>query len=437
MTDAEMAKESEPAAAEKRSEPEVATDVAVEPDAKKAKVVEPDAAAIRKQVEYYLSDENLRHDKFFHEKITSDPEGWLEVSLILSCKKMKAMRATKEDVISALEESKIEVKDGQTHFRRPGNAPLPALEARPMHAKKSQTNFHHGGYIGVFSGVPAEVSWAQIKEKALEKLSGKGKVWHVGEVTDAGKCFMCISPFEGDTEVVADFTVEVAGAHLKLDTTISEEMTKYSKLLPRHIREKREKEARKKSKDKNRAFAIGSQRFANINALRSKVKEILGSRSDGEALKDAGGDYKLIAGLLSFHPKGEEKTKGMTGLKVAMSSHGENKCFWIVREGGEDEDVSMKKCIDAVEANPPYVESEVKTAKSDPASPKADAKPVEVAKPVGEAKTEEPKIEEAKPTEVAKVDDSKFSEADGSRPTEPEVANTEGTKPAEDDKAAS
>ena len=29
-------------------------------------------------MEYYLSDENLKYDKFFHEKISADKEGWLE-----------------------------------------------------------------------------------------------------------------------------------------------------------------------------------------------------------------------------------------------------------------------------------------------------------------------------------------------------------------------
>jgi len=29
-------------------------------------------------VEYYLSDENLKYDKFFHEKIAENKDGWLE-----------------------------------------------------------------------------------------------------------------------------------------------------------------------------------------------------------------------------------------------------------------------------------------------------------------------------------------------------------------------
>ena len=86
-------------------------------DAKRLKPTPPDHAAVRKQVEYYLSDENLKFDKFFHEKISGEKDGWLEMELVLSCNKMKTMRATKEDVVAALKESKIEVKEACAKHR--------------------------------------------------------------------------------------------------------------------------------------------------------------------------------------------------------------------------------------------------------------------------------------------------------------------------------
>ncbi|CAE7315950.1 La, partial [Symbiodinium necroappetens] len=94
---------SEAAPAEKRKEG------GAEPDAKRLKPTPPDPAVVRKQVEYYLSDENLKYDKFFHDKISANADGWLDMSFILSCNKMKSMRAGKDDVIAALKESKIEL----------------------------------------------------------------------------------------------------------------------------------------------------------------------------------------------------------------------------------------------------------------------------------------------------------------------------------------
>jgi len=138
----------------------VKTAETAEPDAKRLKTSpHVDAAVVRKQIEYYLSDENLKFDKFFHEKIATDSEGWLEMNLVLSCNKMKALRATQADVVAALESSKIEMKDGGASIRRPGNAPLPKLEARPQHQKKNVAHAHDGGVLAVIKAIPEEQSW--------------------------------------------------------------------------------------------------------------------------------------------------------------------------------------------------------------------------------------------------------------------------------------
>merc|ERR1712190_537789 len=135
----------------------------------------------------------------------------------------------------------------------------------------------------------------------------------------------------------------------------------------------------------------------------SKVKEILNSRSDGESLKPEGTDYKLVMALLEFHPRGEEKFGGTVGIKIAKSPQGDTRCFYLVKQGGTEEDVSMKKCIDAVELNPPYVKVEKKT-KEDAASGGEASKQesAEVAKPeeskdgktADEGKMERPEAEE-------------------------------------------
>merc|ERR1712060_460460 len=140
-----------------------------------------------------------------------------------------------------------------------------------------------------------------------------------------------------------------------------EQLQQTLKTLPKHIRDKREKESRKRQKERNRPIVVGSQKFVNVGALRGKVKEILNSRSDGESLKPEGTDYKLVMALLEFHPLGKEKFGGTVGIKVAKSPQGDTRCFYLVKQGGTEEDVSMKKCIDAVELNPPYVKVEKKT----------------------------------------------------------------------------
>jgi len=372
-------KADEPKTAEKSEVPKIAVAVkpaaaSDEPDAKRLKPTPPDAAIVRKQVEYYLSDDNLRHDKFFHEKITENPDGWLELSLILSCNKMKAMKATKEDVLAALKGSKIEIREDSLSVRRPGNLALPTFEARPQHQKKSSAHAHDGGVIAVINSIPAEQSWMQIKEKLREKLPDKVQLWFVSEVSDKNSCIVALAPFDGDLQFFEDLELEVGNTKLKAAVAHNDALQQALKVIPKHIRDKREKEVRKRQKERNRPIVIGAQRFVTVHALRGRVKEILNSRSDGEQLKVDGSDYKLIKALLSYHPKGETKSQGMVGIKVAKSSQGDSRCFWMVKDNGQEEDFSAQKCLGAIEANPPYVEVEPKDSpKKGDASPAAKA----------------------------------------------------------------
>jgi len=353
-----------------------------EPEAKRLKPTPADPAVIRKQVEYYLSDDNLRHDKFFHEKIAENGEGWLEIALILSCNKMKAMRVTKEEVVDALKGSKIEIKDGSS-VRRPGNLALPPLEAKPMHQKKSSAHAHDGGVIAAINNIPAEQSWMQIKDQLRQKLPDKVQLWFVSEVNDKQTCIVASAPFDGDIEFFDKLEMEVGGTKLKTEVAHGEVLQNALKVMPKHIRDKREKEVRKRQKERNRPIVVGQQRFVTVHALRTRVKEILNSRSDGEQLKVDGSDFKLIKALLGYHPKGETKSAGLAGIKVAKSSQGDSRCFWMVKENGDAEDFSAQKCLGAIEANPPYVEVESKGEKTAP----AEASP---------AKPEEKKEEEKK-----------------------------------------
>jgi len=337
---------------------------AEEPEAKRAKVANKpaDPAVIRKQVEYYLSDENLKCDRFFSEKIASDKDGWLEMSLILSCNKMKALRCSPEDVVAALKDSKLELKDAGAAVRRPANAALPSLEAKPQHHQKKMLHAHDGGAVIVFKNVPAEQSWVQIKEALAKTLPPKVNIWFCSEVNDKSQCFAACPPFDGDLHLFEGMTLEVGSAKLKAEVCYGEALQAVLKNLPKHIRDKRERESKKRQKERNRPIVIGSQKFVNVGALRGKVKEIMNSRSDGEQLKPEGTDFKLIKALLDYHPKGAEKSKGMTGIKVAKSQQGDSRCFYMVKEDGADEDVSVKKCIDAIELDPPYVKVEKKAA---------------------------------------------------------------------------
>ncbi|PWA98604.1 Lupus La protein [Artemisia annua] len=62
---------------------------------------------IIRQVEYYLSDENLRTDKFLLKYLANDEQGYIPVGVIASFRKMKKLTTHKSLVVAALKESSI------------------------------------------------------------------------------------------------------------------------------------------------------------------------------------------------------------------------------------------------------------------------------------------------------------------------------------------
>ncbi|CAE7385880.1 La [Symbiodinium pilosum] len=419
LLDAEKPAE-KPAEAEAEKPAEAATpptekrkDGGAEPDAKRLKPTPPDPAVVRKQVEYYLSDENLKYDKFFHDKISANAEGWLDMSFILSCNKMKAMRAGKDDVVAALKESKIELNEGSAAVRRPGNAPLPKLESRPSHpAKKNSIHAHDGGVVAIFRNIPEEQQWTHVKAVVQEKLPAKVNLWHVSHVSDKNECSLACAPFDGDVAFFEGLTIELGGATLKCEVCFADVLQKVLKEMPKHIRDKRERESRKRQKERNRPIKLGTCHFNNVTMLRGRVKEILNSRSDNEQLKPDGSDFKLIKSLLDYHPSGPGKSAGLVGIKVGKSQQGDSRCFYMIKEGGKEEDFSAKKCLDAVEQKPPYVQPEEKPA-GDKRGQAAKAAPKGAAAKPEETKPD--KKEEEKPAEPAEKAKETTEEAEGKK----------------------
>lgn len=84
-------------------------------------------ADIKKQVEYYLGDSNLEKDEFFRELISQNKDGYIDISAVLKCNKIKKLGVNKvAQIVTALRDSKeVEVSANNQQIRRTGNAPLP------------------------------------------------------------------------------------------------------------------------------------------------------------------------------------------------------------------------------------------------------------------------------------------------------------------------
>lgn len=123
----------------KRNLEETVTAVAPEDQQidKKARTTSPNVEALKKQVEYYLSDANLKHDKFFHSKISENAEGWLTIDHILACNKVKALTREASEIVAAIATSAdLEAHESGNSIRR--KTPLPAFEGELKRSPKNK-----------------------------------------------------------------------------------------------------------------------------------------------------------------------------------------------------------------------------------------------------------------------------------------------------------
>ena len=92
---------------------------------------------IKGQIEYYLSDSNLETDEFFHNMISKDINGYLELENILQCNKIKKAGWTKEEIIESIKESdKIELNEEKTKVRRKDNRQRKNVNQKKKKRKK-------------------------------------------------------------------------------------------------------------------------------------------------------------------------------------------------------------------------------------------------------------------------------------------------------------
>jgi len=123
------------------------------------------ANELRRQVLYYLSDDNLRTDKFFQGIIASNEGGWISMTTILGCPRMKQMKATCEGVFAALRgATEVELREapaGEEALRR--TSPPPPLDTSnvrewgggpPKGQAKGQAKGEAKGEFGKGKGEP-------------------------------------------------------------------------------------------------------------------------------------------------------------------------------------------------------------------------------------------------------------------------------------------
>ena len=334
---------------------------------------------IKEQIEYYLSDANLEKDYFFHDIISSNQDGYLDLKYILKCNKIKNKGWTKEDLKKGIILSNsIELDKTGEKVRRKDNLELPELlflekkRKKPNKPKKEEQKTSKKGenddksdkkekkerkdplILKITCKEKSSSSWKQIFEefkklnKELDVIYGRFKETegHIGVILKNNQkveTATITNKFKLDN---IEFTVEKCE---------NEDLINFWKEHGSHyeycvgLRERHEKTKEEKSKKKKKYFEkpvkLGKKEFKDIDAVKSQTKKILKNYNDNVKLE--GEDKEFVLDLLKYHHNYDEKTKDMDYIIVAPNNdHKYSRCFYIVDKNKNKIDFSSKKCIE-------------------------------------------------------------------------------------------
>ncbi|PFH35569.1 hypothetical protein BESB_052200 [Besnoitia besnoiti] len=367
---------------------------------------------IKRQIEYYLSDESLTYDAFFQGKMREAAQQGkgeaLDVRFVLSSPRIKSLNLTKAEILAAIADSKLvkvkEDADGTTWLLR--EASLPELQERVRSEGGAERSRREDGCrapqglgkdphaAGVFlklCGLPESVQqWQEVKDAIKEHLPGEVFVKFVSKVEEATvasgektrRCWIYLAPFENDRENLEKaqpIKIPLGGAHAEASVLADHEVRLCIQDLPPRIRTAREKDLQTLRRQLAALpLSLGGVPFKSVEHLRTCVAEFLKKTPVDQALKPNSAAEKAVKSLLDFHPKAYVKKGGrdkeVVGIKVGLhdkldSQTGERtKCFFVVRkkkgaaesDEAEEEDFSVSKCISELAKDPPCDAEELK-----------------------------------------------------------------------------
>lgn len=171
---------------------------------------------IIRQVEYYFGDANLSRDKFLQEQIGKD-EGWVELSVLLTFKRLAALSEDPKVIVDAVDKSDeglVQVHEGRTKIRRHPERPLPEQNEETRKEQFERTLYVKGfpldttieqllDHFKPFEKV-VNVAMRKFHDKASKTYKFKGSVFVTFATKDQATDFMAKerAEFQGGTELI-------------------------------------------------------------------------------------------------------------------------------------------------------------------------------------------------------------------------------------------
>ena len=352
--------------------------------ASKKKIGKNKIEEIKEQMEYYMSDENLKRDSFFHQKISEDSNGYLDLDYLLKCNKCKKAGWAKEDLKEAIKISdKLELDKSENKVRRKGNKSLPELVLLSQKRKKEEEEDENGddeeekeekkefreAVILMFTcKEPNSSNWKDVCKAFKDENSELNIIYSRFKDTLG---HIAAIPKDDDDEITfkdkfkyndVEFTVKKCenedlinffkehGEHYKMCVQMHERKSKKGKKKNQSKGKKNKNKKPKKENNNNmntelkKEVTLGDQKYQDAALIKAETRRIINDTKDNEKLNDK--DRKFILDLLKYHHNYEEKCKDLDYITVGKpENYDSSRCFIIVNKKNEKKDFSAQKCI--------------------------------------------------------------------------------------------
>jgi hypothetical protein len=334
---------------------------------------EKDKNVIKEQMEYYLGDENLKKDNYFHQKISEDANGYLELDYLLNCNKCKKAGWTIDDLKEGIKLSdKLELDKTEKKVRRKDNKALPELVLLSKKRKKEDEEVeeeHREPVILMFTCKESNDSnWKDVCQVFKDENPELNIIY--SRFKDNLGHFSVIPKSDEELKFKDKFSfndVEYTVKKCEGEDLINfyKEHEKHYKMCVEMHKRKNKKNQKNKSKGKNKnkkekkenninlsqniplkeEVTLGEKKFKDAALIKAETRRIINDTKDDEKLKE--NDHKFILDLLKYHHNYDNKSKDLDHITVGKpKNYDSSRCFIIVNKKNEKDDFSVYKCIE-------------------------------------------------------------------------------------------
>lgn len=327
---------------------------------------------IQRQIEYYLSDDNLKNDEFFHNLISQADNNLIPVTSLLNCRRIQNLNATKEDLQTAIKDSDqlIISEDGESFGRKAKRLPKLRTSTLVVLTDDNETEIMgnkemtEDDSVILFKPLIIGFKCEQgifYNNRELEKKLSKELNIDIAYIKSSKKSgVMVINSLKADPNAIEQLldknSIKLKRFQFDLNKLSNEEVKEWLEqnkkdmelALKVRLGVKVFKAQKAVEDVMNTEFGkkveLGGQSFETLKALKDHLKLLINMTKNGSRLKEK--DEEMLKDLFKYHPSKKDilsQTK-----EVYVDIHPEYKstrCFFAVMEDKSKLDVSFHKCL--------------------------------------------------------------------------------------------